>query len=220
MSGVIYKQDCLGLFGMQEHVANDSVDVIVTSPPYNIGVKYGVHDDKMRPADYLNGMKMVAIECDRVLSPDGSIFFNIGSRPSDGLEAFEVANQFNRYFHIQNTIHWIKSLAAPEEGVNIGHYKPVNSRRYLHNAHEYIFHFTKSGDVQLDKLAIGVPYKDKSNVRRWKHGQMLDCRDRGNTWFIPYPTVTTMKPHPAAFPIALPRMCTQLPGLPREGKLL
>ena len=53
----------------------------------------------------------------------------------------------------------------------IGHYKPVNSSRYLNSAHEYVFHFTHHGDVPLDRLAIGVPYQDRSNVTRWGAGR-------------------------------------------------
>ena len=101
----------------------------------------------------------------------------------------------------------------------MGHYKPVNSERYLMGAHEYVFHFTKTGSVKLDKLAVGVPYRDKSNIGRWKSATR-DVRDRGNTWYIPYETVTGAKPHPAAFPVRLPEMCIRLHGLREEPPLL
>ena len=44
------------------------------------------------------------------------------------------------------------------EDVNVGHIKPINSQRYLSDAHEYIFHFTRSGTVDLDRLAVGVAH--------------------------------------------------------------
>jgi site-specific DNA-methyltransferase (adenine-specific) len=81
----------------------------------------------------------------------------------------------------------------------------------MNNAHEYIFHFTKSGRVPLEKLAIGVPYQDKSNIGRWNAAQQ-DCRDLGNMWFIPYETVQKAREHPAAFPVRLPEMCIRLHG--------
>jgi site-specific DNA-methyltransferase (adenine-specific) len=213
----IYCEDCIA--GMRRRLPAGCVDVIVTSPPYNIGTNYATHDDNLPLADYLSWMEEVARECRRVLRDDGSFFLNIGDRPSDELRSLKVAERICRHFRLQNTIHWIKSIAAPEEGVNMGHYKPVNSDRYLNNAQEYIFHFSKTGSTCLDKLAIGVPYQDKSNIGRWKKATR-DLRDRGNTWFIPYETVTGAKPHPAAFPEKLPEMCIRLHGQREEPPLL
>lgn len=212
----IFRMDCIE--GMRKCLPERCVDVVVTSPPYNIGVKYGAHSDNMPFNEYLGWIESVAHECGRVLKDDGSFFFNIGDKPSDEVRSLRVAERLSRLYCLQNTIHWIKSVAVPEHDVNIGHYKPVNSPRYLNNAQEYVFHFTKSGEVNLDKLAIGVPYQDKSNIRRWKHATQ-DLRDRGNVWFIPYETVTAKKEHPAAFPPRLAEMCIRLHGL-GKGKLL
>jgi site-specific DNA-methyltransferase (adenine-specific) len=150
--------------------------------------------------------------CKRVLKENGSLFFNIGDKSSDELKAFEVAKRVNNEnLKLQNTIHWIKSIAIPEEKISVGHFKPVNSKRFLNNCHEYIFHFTKNKDVELNKLAIGVPYADKSNIGRWKSVKE-DLRDRGNVWYIPYKTVRSEKEHPAMFPEGLPEMCIKLHG--------
>ena len=210
-------EDCVR--GMRR-LPDASVDVIVTSPPYNIGIRYNTHRDDLPFDDYLDWMAQVAAECRRVLRDDGSFFLNVGDRPSDELRAVEIARRvMGAGFHLQNTIHWVKSIAAPEEGVNMGHYKPVNSPRFLNNCHEYIFHLTRSGHVPIDKLAVGVPYQDKSNIGRWKKATR-DLRDRGNTWYIPYETVQSAKPHPAAFPDRLPEMCIRLHGLRDEPPLV
>ena len=116
-------------------------------------------------------------------------------------------------------IHWIKAIAIPEENINIGHFKPINSKRYLNNCHEYIFHFTKNKTVSLNKLAVGVPYADKSNIGRWKSVKQ-DLRDRGNIWYIPYETVWSEKEHPAAFPKKLPEMCIKLHGYNKNTVVL
>ena len=42
------------------------------------------------------------------------------------------------------------------------HFKPIGGERFLHQNHEHLFHFTGSGRVKLDRLAIGVPFQDKS----------------------------------------------------------
>jgi site-specific DNA-methyltransferase (adenine-specific) len=85
--------------------------------------------------------------------------------------------------------------------------------RFLNHNHEHIFHLTLEGDVKLDRLAIGVPFKDKSNIARRGHAR--DARCRGNTWFIPYKTVqskTGKFNHPGTFPVDLPRWCIRLHG--------
>ena len=87
------------------------------------------------------------------------------------------------------------------------------------NCHEYIFHFTKNKEVELDKLAIGVPYADKGNITRWKSVKG-DVRDRGNVWYIPYETVKEEKEHPAAFPKKLPEMRIKLHGYNKDTAVL
>lgn len=214
----LYKMDCIN--GMNE-LAEASVDVIVTSPPYNIGVNYNSHKDNMKFEEYLQWMDDFGKAAARVLNSKGSMFFNIGDKSSDELKAFEVAKRIAKHLKLQNTIHWIKSIAVPEENINIGHYKPVNSKIYLNNLHEYIFHFTKNKDVEIDKLAIGVPYADKGNITRWKAANKNgDVRDRGNVWYIPYDTVQSEKEHPAAFPKKLPEMCIRLQGYSKDTVIL
>lgn len=213
----IFCMDCIE--GMKQYLPDNSIDVIITSPPYNIGVKYNSHKDNMPFDKYLDWMEEIAKECFRVLKDDGSFFFNIGDKPSDELRSLKVAERINKIFRLQNTIHWVKSIAVPEENVNIGHYKPVNSKKYLNNCHEFIFHFTKRGDVEIDKLNIGVPYQDKSNIGRWNNAKE-DNRDRGDMWFIPYKTVTGKKMHPAMFPIKLPEMCIKLHGLKKDNLIV
>ncbi|NHJ48624.1 MAG: site-specific DNA-methyltransferase [Asgard group archaeon] len=213
----IFLMDCIK--GMNEILPEKSIDVIVTSPPYNIGINYNSYDDNMPFSDYLEIIGKVAKGCHRVLKDDGSFFFNIGDRPSDELRSLKVAQEITQIFKLQNTIHWVKSIAIPEKNLAIGHYKPIKGKRFLNNSHEYIFHFTKTGKVQLDKLGIGVPYADKSNIGRWKHANQ-DLRGRGNQWFIPYETVQEKKIHPAMFPIKLPEMCIKLHGIEKNNPLI
>lgn len=213
----VFEMDCIK--GMHERIEPESIDIIITSPPYNIGIKYNSHQDNMKLENYLEWMNAFGKACNRVLKKNGSLFFNIGDKASDELKAFEVAKQLAQYLKLQNTIHWVKSIAIPEENINIGHFKPVNSKIYLNNCHEYVFHFTKEKNVELDKLAIGVPYADKSNIGRWK-SVTKDARDRGNIWYIPYETVQSEKEHPASFPKKLPEMCIKLHGYSKDTVVL
>jgi site-specific DNA-methyltransferase (adenine-specific) len=226
----IYVMDCLQ--GMREFLDDKEVDVIVTSPPYNLGIRYNKYDDTIPREQYLDWMEEVAKECKRVLKDDGSFFLNMGHKPKDFWVPWEVAFRFRKHFVLQNVIIWVKSIAIQKEDVGdypnilgdiaVGHYKPIPGKRHLHDCFEYIFHFTKNGDVELDRLAIGVPYQDKSNIGRWKSVKQ-DLRCRGNTWFIPYETIWSrekQRPHPSPFPPKLPEMCIKLHGLNKTKLVL
>jgi len=71
------------------------------------------------------------------------------------------------------------------------------------------------GNTPVDRLAIGVPYADKSNIKRWAHTGGGDKRCRGNNWFVPYKTIRSreqQRPHPATFPVELAEQCIKLHG--------
>jgi site-specific DNA-methyltransferase (adenine-specific) len=104
----------------------------------------------------------------------------------------------------------------------VGHYKPINSRRFVNDCHEFVFHFTHEGTTTLEREAVGVPYQDKSNVKRWR-AAARDVRCRGNAWFMPYDTIKSRdrdRPHPATFPARLPEQCLLLHGAERLGLVL
>ena len=201
-------------------LAAESVDIVVTSPPYNLDIAYASYRDDAPRAEYLDWSYRWAAEVQRVLQPGGSFFLNIGAAPANPLLPHEIVLKLQPLFRLQNTLHWVKSITvqprrAPE--LSVGHFKPINSKRYLTDCHEYVFHLTKTGDVPLDRLAVGVEYADKSNIARWAHtrGAARDRRCRGNNWFIPYETIKSRagdRPHPATFPVQLAEWCIRLHG--------
>jgi site-specific DNA-methyltransferase (adenine-specific) len=214
----IHLMDCIE--GMKS-LPPSCIDIIVTSPPYNIGKPYREYHDARPREEYLQWLEEVAAESRRILKENGSFFLNVGSKPTDPWIPLDVAQRFRSHYVLQNVIHWIKSIAIEKADVGkydlirgdiaVGHYQPVNSPRFLSQCHEYIFQFTHKGDVPLQKRDIGVKYQDKSNIGRWKAASQ-DMRDRGNTWFIPYPTIQNSRSHPTTFPIKLPEMCIRLHG--------
>ena len=202
--------DCLEVLG---GMADRSVDVVVTSPPYNLGIAYSSYGDRRAETEYLEWMVRVAAALRRVLREDGSFFLNIAGSSTQPWLPFELIVRLRPLFALQNHIAWIKSIALPDDAV--GHFKPVPGERFVHRNHEHIFHLTQDGSVRLDRLAIGVPFKDKSNIAR--RGHMQDLRCRGDTWFVPYATVqskTQKFSHPGTFPVDLPRWCIRLHGKP------
>jgi site-specific DNA-methyltransferase (adenine-specific) len=242
------QQDCIK--GMSR-LTDESVDLVVTSPPYNLGIRYGKFSDTRDRESYLNWSGEWAEQVRRILKSSGSLFLNIGAAPSNPMLPHEIVLQLHELFVLQNTIHWIKSIAIDDrcsrrplgdatrsEQIHrssafhrkaatairsFGHFKPISSKRFLNDCHEYIFHFTKSGRVEIDRLAIGVPYQDKSNISRWRHTHGNDLRCRGNTWFVPYETIQNRakeRPHPATFPVQLAEWCIKLHGASRVRTML
>lgn len=88
----IYNEDCLETLAKME---DNSIDLIVTSPPYNKNfyapssgadkswsalrgrqIPYDVYNDSMPPQDYDNWQRNIISECIRVLKPSGSLFYN------------------------------------------------------------------------------------------------------------------------------------------------
>ena len=241
-------QDCIA--GMSR-LAGESVDLVVTSPPYNLGIRYSRYSDRQDRRSYLDWCGEWAGQIRRLLTPEGSFFLNIGAAPSNPMLPHEIVMTLRDSFVLQNTIHWIKSIAiddhcsrrsagdarrsdrsdtgnaSDKEAAtairSFGHFKPINSRRFLNDCHEYVFHFTKSGRVELNRLALGVPYQDKSNIARWSHTRGKDLRCRGNTWFVPYETIQSRekeRPHPATFPVQLAEWCIKLHGASRVETML
>ena len=208
--------DCLE--GMAQ-LAGETIDLVVTSPPYNLGIAYGRYSDRQEREGYLDWCQEWASQVRRLLKPVGSFFLNLGASPSNPLLPHELMLRLRGSFVLQNTIHWIKAITIQNERgelVSRGHFKPITSPRYLNDCHEYIFHLTPEGRTPIDRLALGVPYADKSNISRWSHTRGGDLRCRGNTWFIPYETIQRRakeRPHPATFPVQLAEWCIKLQGV-------
>ncbi len=201
----------------------NSVQLVVTSPPYNLGIAYKTYKDKSAREPFLDWCSEWAEQIYRILDDSGSFFLNVGAAPSNPLLPYQLLLQLTdpsskHPFFLQNTFHWIKSISVETragETISTGHFKPINSKRFVNDCHEFVFHLTKNNDVELDRRAAGVPYVYKCNIDRWGHTGGEDKRCRGNTWFIPYETIKSRdkdRPHPATFPIDLVRRCIQIHG--------
>ena len=192
-------------------IANDSIDVIVTSPPYNRNKLYsddlgGKYNDNQPEAEYFQFLTRVWRECFRVLSPRGIFFLNIGDAAQDqGVSENVVQLAVEAGFHRLQTIIWIKSFLGK------GHYTPSGGNRRLNNLWENIFVLVKDRKrYHINPKAIGIPYADKTNIGRYSDE---DLRDAGNVWLVPYSKTTgatIKKGHEAPFPVELPYKCIKL----------
>lgn len=196
MSFKLYNQDCV--LGMIKYINDNSINLIVTFHLYKEqdGFSWSL----------VNG---VAEQCYRVLKNNSLYFVNFGHLADHKSRPFEVAMVFEDAGFIWiDTITWIKN-----------HYTPIQGKKRLNNLTEFIFMFAKGKDYSLDRLAIGVPYTDKSNIGRYND---KDLRCPGNAWFIPYKTIQRkeQKYHKDRFPVELPRRCIKLSGIPKGSFVL
>jgi site-specific DNA-methyltransferase (adenine-specific) len=213
----VIQGDCLQVLTNQ--LPAKSVNVVVTSIPYNLGIKYRTYQDNLPTAKYLAWLSTVFEAVKRVLRDDGSFFLNVGSSRSKPWTSMQVAEMAGRSFALQNEIVWVKSITV--EGDSYGHFTPLNGNRFLNHNFESIFHFTKSGNVPLKRLAVGVEYADKSNLLRNKAAG--DARCAGDVWFVPHETIqdkSSKADHPAVFPVEIPSRCIQLHGIGKQTVVL
>src|SRR6266436_5995240 len=122
------RRDCIK--GMSR-LADESVDLVVTSPPYNLGIRYGKFSDTQDRQSYLNWCGEWAEQVRRALKSNGSFFLNIGSAPSNPMLPYEIVMALRGSFVLQNTIHWIKSISIEDregEVRSYGHFKTIPER--------------------------------------------------------------------------------------------
>ena len=161
----IFLGDCRDLLA---GLPNESVDLVVSSPPYNLGKEY---EPRRALEDYLAEQRTILTECVRVLKSTGSIFWQVGAFSDRGkLIPLDI-----RFFPIledlglipRNRIAWIRQHG-------------LHGRRRFSCRHETILWFTKSDDYRFDLDSIRVPqkYKNKKYHTGAKRGQ-LSCHPAG-----------------------------------------
>src|SRR5262245_10581367 len=81
-----YLGDCLDIL---PSLPPASISVVVTSPPYNLGVRYRSYHDSLPRAHYLEWTGTWIDAVRRTLAADGSLFLNVGAKPTDPWTAFD-----------------------------------------------------------------------------------------------------------------------------------
>src|SRR4051812_5857422 len=91
--------DCLAVLPTLEA---EVVDVVVTSPPYNLGVPYRGYVDRRAEDEYLDWLIQMAGLVRRVMKPDASFFLNISGSSSAPWLPFELIVRLRPLFVLQN----------------------------------------------------------------------------------------------------------------------
>jgi site-specific DNA-methyltransferase (adenine-specific) len=179
-----------------EELPDNSVHLMVTSPPYNVGKEY---DENLTLREYRSFLKMVWSEVKRVLVPGGRVCINIanlGRKPYIPLHAFVVEDMLDLGFLMRGEIIWNKaSSASPSTawGSWLSAANPI-----LRDIHEYILVF--SSDTFRRK---------NSNNRKSTISKEEFLEFTKSIWTFPAEPAHKVG-HPAPFSVELPYRLIQL----------
>lgn len=188
-------KDCLE--GMKE-IDSGSIDLIITSPPYNVGKEY---EKVTTIQEYTRWMARVIYECSRVLKNTGSIAFQLGNFVDHGKVIPLDCLLFN---------HFLSQGLIPRNRIiwTFGH--GLHCKKRFSGRHETILWFTKSDDYtfNLDPVRVPQKYPGKKHYKGDKKGQLSGNplgKNPSDVWEITnvknnHPEKTN---HPCQYPVDL-----------------
>ncbi len=224
-SMTLYEGDCLELLKSLDH---ESVDLIITSPPYCIGKTYE------KPEDDIETFKrqhiLIFPEIYRILKTGGSICWQVGYHVDKGsivpldFYVYDIFTSKNQELSIplvlRNRIVW-----------TFGH--GLNSQSRFSGRHELILWFTKGDEYQFDLDAVRIPqkYPGKKSYRGPNKGNLSGNPAGKNpsdvweattdVWDIPNVKANHIEKtdHPCQFPVSIPQRLIKALA-PRDGVVL
>ena len=120
--------DCLQVLPTLEE---KSFDLVVTSPPYNLGIAYSSFKDTAPREEFLAWCKSWAIEVKRVMTDDASFFLNIGAAPSNPLLPHQLILALTEgpdpLFILQNTFQGCLGIYCINHNTSSITYPPLNT---------------------------------------------------------------------------------------------
>lgn len=213
-----YRYECKDALAFAQDIPANSVDLIITSPPYNVGKEY---EARTKIEKYLENIKPIAVELTRILSDHGSLCWQVGNYVEDG-EVFPLDIYYYSMF---------KSLGLKLRNRIIWHFgHGLHCKNRFSGRYETILWFTKSDTYtfNLDPVRIPSKYPGKRSYKGENKGQLSGNRlgknpedvweltlDRlyddwdGLIWDIPNvkSNHTEKEDHPCQFPIELVERC-------------
>ena len=190
----IYNTDIL----KTESIADDSIDLIVTSPPYNVDIKYNSHDDTMTYEDYLSFTREWLAKCYKFIKSDGRFCLNIpldknkGGQQSMYADITTIAKQVGFKYH--STIIWNEQ--------NISRRTAWGS--WLSAAAPYVI-----APVEVIVVLYKNEWKKTSGSRKSDITKKEFMEWTNGVWNFSGESKKRVG-HPAPFPVELPRRCIKL----------
>jgi len=178
-----------------EELPDNTVHLMVTSPPYNVGKEY---DEDLTLGEYREFLSKVWREVYRVLVPGGRVCLNVanlGRKPYLPLHAFMAEDLLKAGFLMRGEVIWNKSSSAGQSTA-WGSWQSAKNPT-LRDVHEYILVFSK--------ISFGRSPGDKlSSITK---GEFLDFTK--SVWAFGSESAKKIG-HPAPYPVELPSRCIKL----------
>jgi len=179
-----------------EELPDNSVHLMVTSPPYNVGKDY---DENLTLQEYRQFLKQVWKEVYRTLVPGGRACINIanlGRKPYIPLHAFIVEDMLKLDFLMRGEVIWNKASSSSPSTAWGSWLSAANPT--LRDIHEYILVFSK-----------GMFRREKAPQRRSTISKEEFLEFTKSVWTFPAESARKVG-HPAPFPVELPYRLIQL----------
>ncbi len=192
-------------------LADESMHLIVTSPPYNIGKEY---ETRKSQDIYIEEQAACIAEAVRLLHPRGSICWQVGNHVDDGevfpLDILLYGLFKNHGLKLRNRIVW-----------TFGH--GLHCQKRFSGRHETILWFTKSDDYtfELDPIRVPSKYPNKKHFKGPRRGEISSNplgKNPSDVWEIPNVKWNHVEKtdHPCQFPVGLVERLVL--GLTNEGE--
>ena len=177
---------------------NESIQLIITSPPYNLGKEY----ERRKSMDiYIEEQVACIAEAVRLLAPGGSICWQVGNHVDDGevfpLDVILYQRFKDHNLKLRNRIVW-----------TFGH--GLHCQKRLSGRHETILWFTKSDDYvfNLDPIRVPSKYPNKRYFKGPRKGELSGNplgKNPSDVWEIPNVKSNHVEKtdHPCQFPVGL-----------------
>lgn len=197
-AGGKHRIECADNLEFMRGLDKESMSLIVTSPPYNIGKEY---ESRTSLDIYIEQQAATIAEAVRLLHPKGSICWQVGNHVDDG-EIFPLDiilyGLFKQHgLRLRNRIIW-----------SFGH--GLHCQKRFSGRHETILWFTKSDDYifNLDPVRIPSKYPNKKHFKGPNRGQFSGNplgKNPTDVWDIPNVKANHVEKtdHPCQFPVAL-----------------
>lgn len=199
-----------------DEIQDESIQLVVTSPPYYTGKNYGSSDHNLENQDsfeeYKKSLKEVLEECFRVLKPDGKLCLNL-------IDPYATKDEYGRFKKLtltqelilfleelgldyMETIRWINKRYG-NSGAVLGSY-PHPTNFYFNGTYENIFVFRKwvSEDYYDTRELPEMEVREKSKLTKEEWREWTNP-----TWEI---DSKENKDHPVEYPYDLPYRCIRL----------
>ena len=216
---VLYTGDCLYAL---KRMRKDSVHLIITDPPYNVGLNYGVYKDRMPEEEFFGYLKARLKECVRVLKPNGTLY--LISYPKTNaylmpfLDKYLIFKRWLTWHYPSNIGHWKDNYTRSQRSILFC----VKGKNYVFNKQEIIQHY-KNPEVKKIKERIKKGSKGRGSYDVLRFLDLIEIQkgmiDVYDFNLLKNVSKDRQKGHPCQLPLSLVKLLIKVSSNPGDKVL-